>query len=567
MAPLRHSSTTGTGTGFLAAAAIATTAASLVATATYALCRHRRRHRRIDASSSSTSSSSSSDESPRYPPTPPDRHWLFGHAGSVDLTKTDNHDLLFLNWMDELKSRVIMFNLPVVGRFIVVGDATVARYVLNGDFVKSPTYSTLKPLIGRRSLVTLEGMEWSAQRRSYNPGFSPDFLRDVVSTVISKCRSFVDACDMDAAYGRSTNMLVRAIDLTIDVIASVGFGEDWSASSDGRVSTMRRLTSLIGESMKDPLKRYFNPVHVWRTWRLSSILDRDMRDLVTRRLDELIREGTDAPPAGVASSSVDGSATTRRNDILSLTLSRFLKQRRHQRSSGGGDTTLSRLGPVDMEIITSQLKTFYFAGHDTTATTIAWAYWLLVRHPDCLRRARAEVEEHVGPNLLVDGTTYDALQKCAYLDAVSRETLRLYPPAATTRYVPPTSTSRDDDGGASVVPNAGGYLLGDSIVHLNFYAIQRDPDAWDGPNEFVPERFLGDDGRRRISSSSFLPFSRGARDCIGKYFALLEIKIALAALICRYDGDAIDADEVYVARLTSIPRGGCKVNLRRRTVT
>jgi cytochrome P450 len=468
--------------------------------------------------------------------------------------------------MDELKSKVIMFHLPIVGRFIVIGDANVARYVLmgNSEFVKSPTYSTLLPLIGRKSLVTMEGDEWSVQRKSYNPGFSPDFLRDVVSTVISKCRRFVDVCDVDARDGNSTNMLDRAIDLTIDVIVSVGFGEDWRVSSaggdggattdDGRVSTMRQLTSLIGESMKDPLKRYFNLVHIWKTWRLSSSLDRDMRDLVTRRLDELSREGTDAP-----ASSVDGSETAKRRDILSLTLSRFLKQQ-----SKVGDTSPPRLGPIEMEIITSQLKTFYFAGHDTTATTIAWAYWLLIRHPECLRKAREEVETHIGLEPLVDGTTYEMLQKCAYLDAVSRETLRLYPPAATTRYVP-SSTARDD--GIADVPNSGGYLLGDSIVHLNFYAIQRDPDEWDEPNEFVPERFLGDIGRKRISSSSFLPFSKGARDCIGKYFALLEIKIALAALICRYDGDAIDADEAYVARLTSIPRGGCKVNLRRRIDT
>ena len=231
-------------------------------------------------------------------------------------------------------------------------------------------------------------------------------------------------------------------------------------------------------------------------------------------------------------------------------------------------------GPNEMEIITSQLKTFYFAGHDTTATTIAWAYWLLVQRPESLRRARDEVESSIGPHLR--DATYEKLQKCEYLDAVARETLRLYPPAATTRYV---STSSDGPAASSAKravssnssssnePNAGGYRLGDSIVHLNFYAIQRDPDVWEMPDEFVPDRFLGEAGKNRIASSSFLPFSKGARDCIGKYFALLEIKIALAALVCRYDGDVVDSEEAYVAKLTSIPQGGCKVNLRRRSVS
>ena len=100
-----------------------------------------------------------------------------------------------------------------------------------------------------------------------------------------------------------------------------------------------------------------------------------------------------------------------------------------------------------------------------------------------------------------------------YLDAITRETLRLYPPAASTRYAPDPDASYDK------------YKLGKCIVSLNFYAIQRDPDIWgEDANKFCPERFLGDEGRKKINSFGFLPFSKGSRDCIGKYFALLEAK-------------------------------------------
>lgn len=157
---------------FLAAAA-----ATLVSVTLISLYDRRRRKVTISDSSSMLS----------YPPTPPTRHWLFGHAHAVDLTKTTNHDILFLKWMQDLKSKVVMFELPIVGRFIVVGDAAVARYVLSGNFRKSPTYRALLPLIGKKSLVTMEGGEWSAQRRMYNPGFSPDFLRGIVSTIVEKC--------------------------------------------------------------------------------------------------------------------------------------------------------------------------------------------------------------------------------------------------------------------------------------------------------------------------------------------------------------------------------------------
>jgi cytochrome P450 len=243
----------------------------------------------------------------------------------------------------------------------------------------------------------------------------------------------------------------------------------------------------------------------------------------------------------------------KQKDILSLTLSSVLRSK----NKTPQQSDCVSISSDDMENMTSQLKTFYFAGHDTTATTICWAYWLLVQHPDSLQRARDEVEASLGKewmNAAMEGealtsTTFEKLQECLYLEAVARETLRLYPPAASTRY------SND--------PNAttDGLNLGKGIVHLNFYAIQRDPEIWDDPDKFIPERFLGEEGRKRVVSSGYLPFSKGARDCIGKYFALLEAKIALAALICRYDGGVVDEKEVYTTRLTSIPKGGCAVNL------
>lgn len=178
-----------------------------------------------------------------------------------------------------------------------------------------------------------------------------------------------------------------------------------------------------------------------------------------------------------------------------------------------------------------------------------------------MEKARQEVRDHIGEkwaenvvrngNNLEDGLTYEMLQQCQYLDSVAREALRLYPPAASTRYAPDPAAK------------FGKYKLGHSVIHINAYAIQRDPELWgDDANDFVPERFLGDDGRKLVTSNMFLPFSKGHRDCIGKYFALLEAKIALAALVTRYDAAAVDAEkEVYTTRLTSIPMNGCKVKL------
>ena len=589
---------------------------------------------------------------PRYPPTPPDRHWLFGHLLKIDskifgLRDHICYDVVFSAWMSRLKSKVIMFELPTIGRFIVVGDAALAKHVLqaktksksnnhndhdnhsnsnnhnnNGStksninsnthnsnsnsnsnnhcdnaFPKAPLYNFMFPLVGKKSILALEGKEWRSQRRIYNPGFSPDYLKSIVSVMAQKCDRFLAACEKeDVGRNLPTNMLTRATNLTSDIIAQVAFGEDWGnylgtststtininttntndsdGDSDGdkeneirkngiqTLNNFRELTLIVDQNQKHLIQRCFNLHRMYRSWRLSVTLDRDMQQLVQRRLDSIRSLEENKKNGETQNQHQHPHQPTKQNDILSLTLSSFILQQRQSKDNHNSTSFSSD----DMENMTSQLKTFYFAGHDTTATTISWAYWLLVQHPEKMEKARQEVRDCIGHEWannvarngenMQDGLTYEQLQRCQYLDSIARETLRLYPPAGTMRY------ATDPDS------RYGKYKLGGSVVHLNLYAIQRDPDVW-GPdaNEFVPERFLGDEGRKLIASYSFLPFSKGSRDCIGKYFALLETKIALAALVTRYDGVALDVkNEVCTARLTFVPMNGCKVKLNHRVL-
>jgi len=358
-----------------------------------------------------------------------------------------------------------------------------------------------------------EGSEWAHQRKVFNPGFSPDYLKGIVATIAQKTDRFLEICEKDdIANDKPTNMCARAIDLTSDVIAQVAFGEDWGVNSKENnggmqtLVTLRDLTDCIGARRRHPLLR-LHPLHNRKISRLSVELDKDMQRLVRRRIAKIQKETDSNAP---------------QKDILSLTLSTVLKANKEEKLSKAAKGEESSSSDVvfsddDMECMTAQLKTFYFAGHDTTATTIAWAFWLLMMNPEALKKARDEVEEHLGKDWVEtvasgglipeESTTYETLQKCQYLDAISRETLRLYPPATSARY------QADPDA------TWGNYKLGKSVFH-----------------------------------------------CIGKYFALLEAKIALAALIVRFDGTVVDPDkEVYTANVTNVPMNGCLVKLVRRS--
>lgn len=127
---------------------------------------------------------------------------------------------------------------------------------------------------------------------------------------------------------------------------------------------------------------------------------------------------------------------------------------------------------------------------------------------------------------------------------------RLFPPAGTARI------NHD--------PNAefNGYCIGRSILYIVPYCLHRHPDLWDDPDEFIPERFL-DKANDPFLEYKYQPFSRGSRDCIGKYVAMMEAKIAIAAIFLSFDAIVEDKNEIYASGITSRPFYGAKVRFTR----
>ena len=211
----------------------------------------------------------------------------------------------------------------------------------------------------------------------------------------------------------------------------------------------------------------------------------------------------------------------------------------------GKDGSLSE---DDKITVIHQLKTFYFAGHDTTATLISWATWLLSQHGEVLESLRAELKQQ---KIWADGKipSYDQLLKCTYLDAVLKESLRLYPPGSSARYTPDVSETW------------GPYTTGGAILYLNHYVMHRHPDLWDRPDEFVPDRFF--DSAENFAAK-WMPFSRGPRDCVGKYFAMLEAKMAIASIVLKYDLECVNPKEEILFKVSNCPKYGALVKFSHR---
>ncbi|KAL6337364.1 hypothetical protein AAG906_036678 [Vitis piasezkii] len=217
-------------------------------------------------------------------------------------------------------------------------------------------------------------------------------------------------------------------------------------------------------------------------------------------------------------------------------IARFVKERDEERQSGMVrekrdflDVLLEcrddeKEGPHEMsdnkvKIIVLEM---FFAGSETTSSTLEWAMTELLRRPESMRKAQEELDRVVGPHGKVEESDIDQL---LYLQAVVKETLRLHPPIPLLL---PRNALQDTNFMGYFVPK-------NTQVFVNAWAIGRDPDAWKEPLSFKPERFLGSNLDYKGQNFEFIPFGSGRRICIGISLANKLLPLALASLLHCFD--------------------------------
>ncbi|KAJ9567400.1 hypothetical protein OSB04_003366 [Centaurea solstitialis] len=174
-------------------------------------------------------------------------------------------------------------------------------------------------------------------------------------------------------------------------------------------------------------------------------------------------------------------------------------------------------------VIKAACQQLLIAGTDTSSLTLTWALSLLLNNPKALEIVQDEIDEHVGRDKLVEESD---MKNLVYLDAIIKETLRLYPVAPLS--VPHESIEDCIVGGYNIPK--GTRLL------VNLWKIQRDPNIWSDPLEFRPERFLTSHKDVDVKGKHFelLPFGSGRRVCPGAFFALQSMGLTLASLIQQF---------------------------------
>jgi cytochrome P450 len=193
--------------------------------------------------------------------------------------------------------------------------------------------------------------------------------------------------------------------------------------------------------------------------------------------------------------------------------------------------------------------TLFLAGHETTASTLSWTWWLLAQNPAVEAKLHAELDGVLGDR----APSLDDLPKLSYTGHVITESLRLYPAAWGTARL----AVEDHEIAGYPVTKGMGVAMAQWVVH-------RDPRWYDAPEEFRPERWQGD-LLKRLPRFAYFPFGGGPRQCIGNTFALMEAALVLATIAQKFRLQLVANHPVVpLASITLRPRHGVRVTLERR---
>ncbi|XP_062047243.1 cytochrome P450 4A5 [Lepus europaeus] len=380
-------------------------------------------------------------------------------------------------------------------------DPDYMKVILGRSDPKSRgSYTFVAPWIGY-GLLLLNGQPWFQHRRMLTPAFHYDILKPYVGLMVDSVRVMLDRWEQLVSQDSSLEVFQHVSLMTLDTIMKCAFSYQGSVQLDSRNS--QSYIQAVG----------------------------DLNNLVFARVRNIFHHSD-----FLYSLSPEGRLSHRACQLAHEHTDRVIKQRKAQLQQEGELEKVRRKRRLDFldvllfakmengsslsdQDLRAEVDTFMFEGHDTTASGISWIFYALATHPEHQHQCRKEIQ-----GLLGDGAsiTWEHLDQMPYTTMCIKEAMRLYPPVpAISRDLSTPVTFPD-----------GRSLPKGFTVTLSIYGLHHNPNVWPNPEVFDPSRFAPGSARH---SHAFLPFSGGARNCIGKQFAMNELKVAVALTLLRFE--------------------------------
>jgi cytochrome P450 len=379
-------------------------------------------------------------------------------------------------------------------RVYLVSDPAVFQHVLRDNHKNYPKpdllYGVLKK-VAKNGLLTSEGDFWLRQRRMIQPHFHREQLANMARTITESIATVLDGWQDYATTGEQFDLGIQMSHVTMKVITRTMFGQGITSTE------MEAVAKLVPDMLSYLSTRGFIPfIPEWVPLPVDYRFERNYAEFKALVLG-LIDRRRQKP----------GS------DLISMLLNSV------------DDETSEQM--TDDQLLDEAI-TIFAAGFETTATTLTWLWYILEQHPEIVEKMRQEISSVLGRR----APTAQDVPHLPYIKRVISECLRMYPPVPL---LPRTSVSEDYIGKDRIPANA--------TILLFYYGLHHNPQVWEAPEEFHPDRFLPDIVRKR-SRFAWLPFSAGPRKCVGDEFAMMEATLATTMILQRFEISVTEKDIV-----------------------
>lgn len=350
------------------------------------------------------------------------------------------------------------------------------------------------------------GDEWKRQRRMVMHGFDPTHVRRYFPALQGVAQRLAGRWQRAAQGGQAIDLQADLMRYTVDTIAGLAFGAEVNTLESDHDVIQQHLDKIFPKLSR----RMVSPFPVWRWFKSAS--------------DRQLEQSMVAVNAAVDGFVAQARARLQADPMLREQPRNLLEAMLVKADEPGSG--------IDDQQVAGNVMTMLLAGEDTTANTIAWMIWLLWQNPLALALATEEVRRVCGDTAT---PTLAQIEQLAFVEACAHETMRLKPVAPLM----PLQAERDTVVAGVLLPK-GSVVIG--LMRHDAMQDQHVPQA----TAFLPERWLGDGGPAQTATAIkrvSMPFGAGPRICPGRYLALLEMKMAMATLLGRFDiADVATAD-------------------------
>ncbi|XP_048752320.2 cytochrome P450 4F1-like [Ostrea edulis] len=458
-----------------------------------------------------------------------DKHWLLGHIphfsggsyGQQILDKmmewTRKYPTMYVVWIGLTQVRVVLNHPDSIKKILATADPKPVGY--------GQVYRHIIPWLGEGLLIA-GGARWKRSRRLLTPAFHFEILKPYIKIYKSCTDLLVRNIQTYSDRKESVGIFGLVSSCTLDIILRCAFSYETdcqkvSVDENPYVQAVHNISIEIARRNSKP---WLSSDFIYYLTKNGKEMKKNC-DFVHKVAEDVIRKRR---------------KTLENKDVSSRRYLDFLDILLTAKDGDGNG--------MSMEDMRSEVDTFLFEGHDTTASAISWILYSLAEHPEYQRKCQEEIDRVVADTKSGDLEWTD-LDRLEYLTQCIKEGMRLHSPVPVIMRVNLSPIEIDNH----VIP-------AESNISISIYSLHHNPAVWGEDHmTFKPERFTKENVEKR-NPFAFCPFSAGPRNCIGQHFAMNEEKIVLATLLRRFTF-SLDKAHVVEKQIAMVMRAKDEIKL------